>query len=757
MSNYLKFILNRARVVVFLIAAGSAVACLGLPALTITSDTRVFFANDNPQRLHLEDFEKTYTQNNNILFVISAKSGTMITKAHLSALIDFTNLAWQLPHVSRVDSLTNFPHIETLDDEFIIGDLVEDARSLDRPGLDKIRQISGTDPQLKNRLISKDLTTAGVNANFTLPENGSGPINQINDAAKEAVETFERLHPDLTLYYTGNVALMQVFSLAAISDIKFLLPISLLVILLVLLLTLRSIQETFVLSGILSLSAGVATGILGWINHPLDIATVVAPVIIMTLAMASCVHVVTAVHRHLRHSGDQREAIEKGLAENFHPIAMTSLTTIIGFLALNFADAPPFRMLGNLVIAGILVNFVFTFTLLPIFLNTMTLKNRASTSPFLRKNLANSIQTHRVSTVVLGLFFITTASLGIFRITLDDDFIRYFDTRFPYRQASDYAEAHLTGLNILEFDVKSGKEDGVFDPDYQNSVDQFTIWLRAQEKVANVTSVTDFTRKLHANLDPENAAKNPIPSDRAQIAQYYLLLDLGLPEGRSLSDILSTDQSSSRVTAILRGGTSGDLRRLNTKAAVWLRDNTEVLSNTGISINVLFAHLSLNNIRSMINGTLVSFVLISIVITILLRSMTLGFLSLVANSIPALVGFGVWGVMVGTVNLGASVLVAMTLGIVVDDTIHFLLAYQTARKSGKTSSDAAADAMEAVGPAMIITTIALIAGFGVLALSGFDVNKTLGTFTAIIIAVALAVDLLLLPAALSLLDRKAKV
>ena len=143
----------------------------------------------------------------------------------------------------------------------------------------------------------------------------------------------------------------------------------------------------------------------------------------------------------------------------------------------------------------------------------------------------------------------------------------------------------------------------VFEPEYQRSVAAFTTWLRAQEKVANATAITDFTQKLHKNLDPQDAAVRKIPDDRAQIAQYYLLLDLGLPEGRSLSDVISTDQSSSRVSAILRNATSGDVRDMNKRANQWLQDNTDGLETSGISINVLFAHLSINNIRSIFGIT----------------------------------------------------------------------------------------------------------------------------------------------------------
>jgi hypothetical protein len=746
------FLDRRRQVLAVILVLLGLIACLGLFKITITSDTRVFFAKDNVHLVQLEAFERTYAQNNNVLFVVAAKSRTLMSPEHLASLRELTDATWQLPHSIRVDGLTNFTHMTSIGDEFVIGDLLPEGADITPTLLEEITRVASRDPLLVDRLISKDLRTSGINVNFSLPAEGSEAIDVINAAALDLAKSFEAQNPDLEVYVTGNVILMKAFSSAAMQDLAYLLPLALLVILTMLMITLRSLVETFALSGILAFSAAIATGLTGWVAHPLNTASVVAPLIIMTLAMASFIHVITGLHRHMRLGHAQNEAFRMALKENRLPVFMTSLTTIVGFLALNFADAPPFRDLGNFVIIGILINFIFTFTLLPAAFDHIKVTVRPSSNPVDRPKLARFIGANSLAVLVIGTALIIPASLSILRLDLDDDFIRYFDESFAYRTASDFTEDRLTGLNILEFNLDSGTPNGIFDPGYQTRVEAFTIWLRAQNKVANVTSITDYTKRLNRHLSDNGQAV--IPDDRNLIAQYYLLMDMGLPEGRSLSEVINTDQSASRVTANLRHATSGDVRRMNEAAQDWLKTNAPDLTVPGISINVLFSHLSINNIRSMIKGTIVSFLIISLIIMIMLRSVRLGVLSLLANSIPALVGFGLWGLLVGTVNLGASVLVSMTLGIIVDDTIHFLVAWKRYHLGGDSPAEAGASTLRSVGPAMLITTIALIAGFCVLALSGFDVNRTLGTFTAIIIAVALAVDLLMLPAALALLYRR---
>lgn len=404
MAHYLDFLFRRGRTVSRGLLSLSLLACFGLFAISVTSDTRVFFAKDNPHLVQLEAFERTYSQNNNVLFVIAARAGTMMTQQRLSTLQEMTQAAWHLPHSTRVDSLANFPHMETSGDEFIIGDLIAGDADLTEEGIQKVKSVADEDLLLVNRLISKDLTTAGINVNFHLPARGSRTINEINAAALDLAAAFEEENPDLEIHVTGNVVLMQAFSKAALRDISFLIPLSVIIILFVLIITLRSLTETLALSSLLALSAAIATSATGWLGQPLDTATVVAPVIIMTLALASCIHVITAVHRHMRKGCAQRDAIRAALSENLRPIVMTSLTTIIGFLALNFADAPPFRHLGNLVIAGIVINFLFTFTLLPLILDKIHIRVRPSTNPVDRSRLARTIHLNTWPVLIMGPF-----------------------------------------------------------------------------------------------------------------------------------------------------------------------------------------------------------------------------------------------------------------------------------------------------------------------------------------------------------------
>jgi hypothetical protein len=175
---------------------------------------------------------------------------------------------------------------------------------------------------------------------------------------------------------------------------------------------------------------------------------------------------------------------------------------------------------------------------------------------------------------------------------------------------------------------------------------------------------------------------------------------------------------------------------------------------TASSPTLMFSHIGETNMDSMIISMIAAMFLISALLVFALRSFRLGLISLIPNIGPAAVGFGIWALISGEINLGLSIVVSMTLGIIVDDTVHFLSKYQRARTDGRNAEEAIRYAFSSVGRAMTITTLVLCTGFALLTFSAFRMNADMGMATAIIIFVALVVDFLFLPAFLLLADKR---
>ncbi len=339
---------------------------------------------------------------------------------------------------------------------------------------------------------------------------------------------------------------------------------------------------------------------------------------------------------------------------------------------------------------------------------------------------------------------------------LNDQFVQYFDKSTEFRRDADFANERLTGVYQLEFSLGAGESGGVSDPAYLAHLDNFEAWFKQQPETLHVSNLAETVRRLNKNMHADDPAYYRLPDSRELAAQYLLLYEMSLPYGLDLNNQLNVDKSATRFVVTLKDLTSSALRDIAARAESWLRSNAppEMFARAA-SPGVMFAHISDRNIKSMILGTSLAFVLISAIMVVALRSWRLGLLSLIPNMVPAAMAFGVWGLTVGRIGFAVSVVVAMTLGIVVDDSVHFLTKYLRARRErGLKAEEAARYALRSVGTALVITTVVLVAGFMVLAQSTFLQNSQMGTLSAITIAFALVADLLLLPALLVRLDHK---
>ena len=337
--------------------------------------------------------------------------------------------------------------------------------------------------------------------------------------------------------------------------------------------------------------------------------------------------------------------------------------------------------------------------------------------------------------LALGIVVATVAvvAAGIPRIEIDDRFVQYFDESVTFRTDTDHVNARLTGVYNASFDLESGEEGGVSDPQYLNRLEAFTTWLEEQPEVVNVNSLADIMKRLNKNMHADDPAWYVQPEDRELAAQYLLLFELSLPFGLDLTNVVDVDKSATKVTATLQDLSTNQMRDLESRANAWLVEHASgVMTGVASSPSVMFSHISKRNVDSMISGTILSLILITIVLMIALKSVRFGILSLAPNVLPIAVGFGAWGYLVGNIGMAVATIAGLTLGIVVDDTVHIISKYRYARIHLKQSPEQAVQtAYRYVGRALVITTVILVLGFGILTQSTFRMNWSMGVLSAI--------------------------
>ena len=756
LDRYIAAVLRHRWPVAVLATLVMLVLTAGAPFVVIKNDHRVLFGEDNPQLAVFDALENTYTASNSALIAVAPRKGTVFTREVLGAIEELTAAGWEAPHSSRVDSLTNYNHSEGRDDELIVEPLVDDAQALGDTDLARVEKIALSAPELAGRLVSRDGRVAGLVINFVLPEESDPAVIEITDYLGALLDKARASHPDIDYYLTGIIVMNRAFNDATQDDLETLVPVVFLIIIAVAAFLLRSAWGTVSIVLVLVFAVNTTMGLAGWMGAVFSPANSGVPIIVMAVAVASSVHIVAATLLGMSRGLDRNEAVAESLRSNTYPVFLTAATTSIGFLSLNFSDSPPFHVLGNYVAFGVSCAFVYSMTLLPAVLSILPLRApraRAEGLPFFDRLGAFVVARRKVLLWCVALAALALAT-GVPRIELTDNWTKYFDDRYEFRRHTDFVVANLTSLNTLEYSLKADREGGITDPKYLREVDSFAEWFRSQPEVSHVQAFPDIMKRLNKNMHDDDPAFYRLPDDPKLAAQYLLLYELSLPFGSDLNDRIDVGKSATRMTVVVSSSSSQEHREIDARGKAWLRANAPGLATEATGLTVVFAHLSRRNIESMLRATIVAMALISLILIGVFRSVRLGLISLVPNFIPAIMTFGLWGWLVGQVGLAASVMVAISFGIVVDDTIHFLSKYLKFRREGLPATEAVRSVFQNVGHALWVTTAVLSAGFLVFASSGFEVSWALGLMVTTTILFALAGDFLLLPTLLMALDRR---
>ena len=585
----------------------------GARYLTVTSDYRTLFGEANPHLAAFDALENTYSASNVALIAIAPHDGNVFTRATLGAIEELTEESWRVPYSSRVNSLTNHSHSEAHGDDLVVEPLVDDALSLSDDGLARVRDIALNASDISGHLVSYDGRVAGLTIQFVLPEDPEPAWAEITGHLGGVLDEARSGHPEISYYLTGNVVMNHAFAEATKDDLETLVPLVFLVILASAAVLLRSLIGTALIALMIVFVVSTTIGLAGWLRTVFTPVSASIPIIVMTFSVAYSIHIILSTLTQMRNGLNRDEAIAESLRNNAWPVFLTTVTTAIGFLSLNSAEAPPFHVLGNFVAFGALCTFAYSMTLVPALLSILPLRSRPAAAPrsSLFERLGEFVVARRGILLGFASLLVLVLATGIPRIELGDNWTRYFDDRYEFRRSTDFIIENLTGLDRLEYSLSAGREGGITDPDYLSLVDAFAAWYREQPEVAHVQAFPDIMKRLNRNMHGDDPAYHRIPDDPALAAQYLLLYELSLPFGSDLNDRIDVAKSATRMTVVLRSSSSEEQRELDARALGWLQANAPALATEASGLTMVFAHLSQRNIDSMLRGTIVAMALIS--------------------------------------------------------------------------------------------------------------------------------------------------
>lgn len=641
----------------------------------------------------------------------------------------------------------------------IVEDLVQTPQDLTAADLQRIRTIAINEPNLNGGLVAADGRAAIVNITVQIPDttatnDNTAEVIEVVDFVKALTAELNKRYPQAAFYHTGVIPMNYSFATEGQKDMATLVPAMLGLIVLMLAVMLRSVLAMLATVVVLILTISVTMGLGGWLGFFLSTGTINVPIVVMTLAVADCVHLIASAQFAMREGRSRSDAVRFSLDLNLMPVFITSATTAVGFLTLVLSESPVLADFGILSALGVMVAFTLSVTLLPVLLLILPVQVKVSPEHHggMEKFGGWVVRHQRTLLPVTALLMLIFGSLVTLNV-VNDEATKYFAKGTDFRDSVDTQEAYISGTQTIDWALYSGDAQGVNDPDFIAKTEAFAAWLRQQPEVDHVTTLSDTFKRLNKNMHGDDENYYRIPQDRELAAQYLLLYEMSLPYGLDLNNQLNVDKSSTRLTSTLKNLGSKEIVALEDRARAWFAENAAGIRLAAASPGLMFSHIGETNMDSMIISMIAALILISALLVLALRSVRLGAISLVPNLGPALVGFGIWGLISGEINLGLSIVASMTLGIIVDDTVHFLAKYKRARDDGKDAEAAVRYAFSSVGRALLITTVVLVAGFSMLAFSAFRLNSDMGLATALIIFIALLVDFFFLPAFLLRLDK----
>ncbi len=756
-EKYIALLISHRFKSIFLLSILILFISSGMRFLETPSGYRGFVENEFTHYKNITNLEEKYGQIDVLSYAIKADKGDIFQKDVLLLIDELTDNSWQTPYSSRVESITNHQYTKVNGDDIDIGDFITDIDSLNEEDLTKLKSLALKEDNVVHFILSENAKASLVNIYLEMPEdeNFSGPM----EFAEKQQEYFKEKYPDIFVGIAGTVQYAHNFQTTAERDGQTMYPIFIILIFVLSYILLRSVLASVITLFVIILSILPSMGSAGWFGFDVNPPLIIAPIIILTIALAHSIHIISIAMTNMSEGMDRNQAIVESMKINFVPVFLTSLTTAIGMGGVNLGKIPAYSEMANTVVMGSAYSFILSVTLLPILFSLLPIKSKGKPVIILGalERLGVFIAKFKYTLLITmgAISLVLFSFLG--NLYFDEKWDNYFDRVPAWLEVKDVVDKEFGSSFFLFADIKTDQSDGITDPEYLKKLDDFSNYLEEQYTFINVTTVSNVIKTLNKNMNGGQEEYYSIPDNKALIAQYLLLYEFSVPFGMDLKNQMTADKSDSRLLVRINYGTASEVVKINDEIIKWINSNMGPYKTDGLAgIPVMFSYLNQENSIGLMTGLAFSFAFIVILVGFALRSLKYGLISIIPNIVPFILGFGIIGALTsGMIQGPHQTSVLISIGLVVDATIHFLTKYKKAIALGLSPQDSIQYCFKYVGYPIIIASICLFIGFLFLTQSIFISNYIIGGMCALIIAIALLVDLLLLPALLLISSRKA--
>jgi len=755
-TNTITKLLNNYPKTIFFITLSIIIAFL--PQLKNVEEqygSRIWYASTDPLIKQLDKFERTFGNDELVILAVYKESGLFDTET-LEYIRKLTEDAWEIADVIRVDSISNYNYTFGEDDDINIEPFFpEDA--ITESDVQRIKKLAFQDKRLINYLISQNGKMVIIYANLRpLYDGGRLDYGIITKSAKDLVK---KIPPPkgVRVIVSGMAPVTDAYKTVSREDLGIILPILVLTIVGFLFYTFRSKVGVVLPICIIILSVICTFSFFGFVNYSFNNLSSTIPGILTAICIADTVHILATFFMSYAKNGKVAQSVKVSLRKNLGPTILTTISTAIGFGTLYVSEIIPIKELGASSAFGTGVAWFLTiFLLCPLF---FMLPTKIFDRQTVRKGNSQFFTKKRSQMIVSWIFkfrkiivigFILTSAFCVYLASKNEvssDPLKYFAKDYPIRVDFAFIRKNLNGIRGPEIVIHSEKTGGVKDIRFLEKVVEFDAWINKHIlKVTKTISVVDIVKQMNKVFNGGKEEYYKIPDSNDKVAQFLFLYSLNLPAGQGLSNIVSVDYESLRLTLFWNIKKSHisleQINKINAKAK-------EMGLKAYVSGQMpMYQRLNGYVVRTFTTSMTWALILVTLFMMFAFRSIKLGILSMFPNVIPITFGAGLMYLRGTTLDIGTAINVSVCLGVVVDDTIHFLFDYNRNRKEGYSINDSLVNVFINTAPALVLTTLILTVGFGLFFFSNFTPNVNFGLFCSVIFSFALIVDLIFLPALL---------
>jgi len=712
---------------------------------------RIWFSPDSKIMKNYDNFRDTFSTDDTFVVSFRDEKGIFNKKA-IDVLLKLTDEIATINGVRKVDSLSNYQYISAIEDELSVEDFIY---ADDIGDLKHKKEIALKDNLILHHAISKDAKTTMLSVKLSSETNTSDEVNiYVMDALEKIAHKYEKKY-GYKIYISGMPGVTASLVTIAEHDAIYIMPLAVVIVMLFLLVLFRDFVGVAIPAIVILYTFLIILGSQFLLGYKLNNFTVNIPAFITAIAIADSLHLLLAWRYYKGQQCTNKDAVYQALKNNFLPIALTSFTTATGFASLSLSSIVPIATLGYAITGGAILAFLLSVSLAPALLLFVKEAYQPKKITFIdfssMQGYGKFITKHDKKIVWTFVLIIAVLGYGLKYVNVDNNSIKYFDKNTVVRSGSDFIQKHITGSMTYEIIIDSKKKDGVKNSQFLQTVLLFENRLKSKyPNVTFTTSIKDIVQRMHTVLS-DNKEK-VLPVDSNLVAQYLLLYSMSIPQGMSINDQIDMHERFLRMTINSNTQTTSQDVQMIEWTKKWWKKHTQYSADVQ-GETAIFSYMQESVIHTLLVSILFTLIIIIISMALIFKKLKMLWIFVLPNIAPIVLVAGVMGYFGISIDIGVVISASVILGIAVDDTIHFFSKYFQASKT--MSFEESIDYIVThSGNAMILTTMILSFTFLVFSISSFIPNNHFSFVTVIALNLALLLDLVLLPALLSVFYRK---